>query len=58
MPDFDWRSPEAYSDLQNADLRPVSPWECPPSVIPNTETLFLRTDPSRLLQPSSGKKWG
>jgi hypothetical protein len=24
MPDFDWRSPEAYSKIQNADLA----WEC------------------------------
>ena len=27
MPDFDWRSPEAYSELQNADLTGLA-WEC------------------------------
>jgi hypothetical protein len=27
MPDFDWRSPEAYSKLQNADLTGLA-WEC------------------------------
>ena len=26
MPDFDWRSPEAYSKLQNADLTGLA-WE-------------------------------
>ena len=27
MPDFDWRSPEAYSKLQNADPTGLA-WEC------------------------------
>ena len=27
MPDFNWRSPEAYSKLQNADLTGLA-WEC------------------------------
>ena len=27
MPDFDWRSPEAYSKLQNTDLTGLA-WEC------------------------------
>ena len=27
MPDFDWRSPEAYSKLHNADLTGLA-WEC------------------------------
>jgi hypothetical protein len=27
MPDFDWRSPEAYSNVQNADLTGLA-WEC------------------------------
>jgi hypothetical protein len=27
MPDFDWRSPEAYSKIQNADPTGLA-WEC------------------------------
>jgi len=27
MPDFDWRSPEAYSKVQNADPTGLA-WEC------------------------------
>jgi len=27
MPDFDWRAPEAYTELQNADLTGLA-WEC------------------------------
>ena len=27
MPDFDWRSTEAYSHVQNADLTGLA-WEC------------------------------
>ena len=27
MPDFDWRSPESYKSLQNADITDIA-WEC------------------------------
>jgi Family of unknown function (DUF6499) len=57
MPDFDWRSPEAYSKLQNADPTGLA-WE------------YLRRNPeyrehySALLNPRAGapaefrEKWG
>lgn len=27
MPEFDWRSPESYKSLQNADITDIA-WEC------------------------------
>ena len=27
MPEFDWRSPESYNSLQNADITDIA-WEC------------------------------
>ena len=53
MPDFDWRSPEAYSKLQNADPTGLA-WEYLRG-IPNTGKTIARSKiPSTALQPNSG----
>jgi hypothetical protein len=57
MPEFDWRSPEAYSNVQTADLSDLA-WEC---LRRNPE---YRTHYSALENPLAGapsefrRKWG
>ena len=53
MPDFDWRSPEAYSKVRNADLTGLA-WECLRRNPEYRKNYLALANPLEALRPNSG----
>jgi Family of unknown function (DUF6499) len=57
MPDFDWRSPEAYSKLQNADRAGLA-WECLRRNVEYQKQYRAIANPADGAPAEFRKKWG